>query len=111
MRPTRWTRCCNAALDHEGRHPPSLQGFVHWLRRGGAEVKREAEGAADAVRIMTVHGAKGLQAPVVIIPDVGSRRGPAREIRWGALDGVAMPLWAPRKRIPRRRLRQGAVRR
>jgi ATP-dependent helicase/nuclease subunit A len=86
----------NAALDHEARHPPSLQGFVHWLRRGGAEVKREAEGAADAVRIMTVHGAKGLQAPIVILPDVGGGQG-RQEIRWGELDGVAMPLWAPRK--------------
>ena len=86
----------NAALDHEARHPPSLQGFVHWLRRGGAEVKREAEGAADAVRIMTVHGAKGLQAPVVIIPDVGGGQG-RQDIRWSELDGVPMPLWAPRK--------------
>ena len=59
----------NAALEHERAHPPSLQGFVHWLRQGGAEVKREAEGAGDAVRIMTVHGAKGLQAPIVILPD------------------------------------------
>ncbi|MFC7689763.1 3'-5' exonuclease [Paeniroseomonas aquatica] len=59
-------------------------------------MKREAEGAADAVRIMTVHGAKGLQAPVVIIPDVGGGQG-RQEIRWGELDGVPMPLWAPRK--------------
>ena len=41
-------------------HPPSLQGFLHWLRRSGAEVKREAEGAGSLVRVMTVHGAKGL---------------------------------------------------
>ncbi|MDB5375041.1 MAG: double-strand break repair helicase AddA, partial [Belnapia sp.] len=86
----------NAALDHEARHPPSLQGFVHWLRRGGAEVKREAEGGGDAVRIMTVHGAKGLQAPIVVIPDVGGGQG-RQEIRWAELDGVALPLWAPRK--------------
>jgi ATP-dependent helicase/nuclease subunit A len=86
----------NAALDFEARHPPSLQGFVHWLRQGGAEIKREAEGAADAVRIMTVHGAKGLQSPVVILPDVGSGKGP-QAIRWGALDGVELPLWAPNK--------------
>ena len=52
-----------------GLHPPSLQGFLHWLRRSGAEVKREAEAAGASVRIMTVHGAKGLQAPLVILPD------------------------------------------
>ena len=51
------------------------------LRRGGAEVKREAENAGDAVRILTAHGAKGLQAPVVIIPDVG-RGGRNSPLRW-----------------------------
>ena len=91
----------SAALRHENRHPPSLQGFVHWLRRGGAEVKREAENAGDAVRIMTAHGSKGLQAPVVILPDVG--RGGARStLLWNAAGGErpnspAVPLWAPRK--------------
>lgn len=87
----------NAALDHGSRHPPSLQGFVHWLRRGGAEVKRDQEAAGDAVRIMTVHGAKGLQAPVVILPDtVGSGRD-GTEVRWVAEATPPLPLWAPNK--------------
>jgi ATP-dependent helicase/nuclease subunit A len=87
----------NAALDHERRHPPSLQDFVQWVRRGGAEVKRETEAGGDVVRVMTVHNAKGLQAPVVILPDtVGSGRDD-RSVRWH-LDGAApLPLWAPRK--------------
>ncbi len=89
----------SAALRYEARHPPSLQGFLHWLRRGGAVVKRETEGAGDAVRIMTAHGAKGLQAPVVIIPDIG--RGGARDtLLWagsGAPGDDALPLWAPRR--------------
>lgn len=89
----------NVALAYERAHPPSLQGFVHWLRAGGAEVKREAESGADAVRIMTVHNAKGLQAPVVIIPDVGGGEG--RDLlRWTevAEEGeAALPLWSPRK--------------
>ncbi len=58
-----------AALAYARMHPPSLQGFLHWLRRSGAEMKREAEGAGGLVRVMTVHGAKGLQAPLVILPD------------------------------------------
>ena len=62
----------NAALAYAALHPPSLQGFLHWLRRSGAEVKREAEGAGSLVRVMTVHGAKGLQAPLVILPDTTS---------------------------------------
>ena len=88
----------NAALDHERRHPPSLQGFVQWIRRGGAEVKREAESGGDVVRVMTVHNAKGLQAPIVILPDtVGSGRDD-RTVRW-QMEGAAhpIPLWAPRK--------------
>ncbi|TPG58080.1 double-strand break repair helicase AddA [Roseomonas nepalensis] len=91
----------SAALRHENRHAPSLQGFVQWLRRGGAEVKREMENAADAVRIMTAHGSKGLQAPVVIIPDIG--RGGARDTLLWAGGGRAganapeVPLWAPRR--------------
>lgn len=86
----------SAALAYEARHPPSLQGFVHWLRRGGAEVKREAEAAADVVRIMTVHGSKGLQAPVVVLPDVGPGAG-TEDLRWTSPDetgGMALPLWA-----------------
>ena len=62
----------NAALTYAARHPPSLQGFLHWLRQSGAEVKREAEAAGNLVRIMTVHGAKGLQAPLVVVPDTAA---------------------------------------
>ncbi|RAI60621.1 double-strand break repair helicase AddA [Roseicella frigidaeris] len=86
----------NAALAYERKHPPSLQGFLHWLRQGGAEVKREAEGSGDAVRIMTVHNAKGLQAPIVILADVGSGTG-AEAIRWLEGEGLSLPLWAPNK--------------
>ncbi|NOG70757.1 double-strand break repair helicase AddA [Roseicella sp. DB1501] len=86
----------NAALTYERKHPPSLQGFLHWLRQGGAEVKREAEGTGDAVRIMTVHNAKGLQAPIVILADVGSGTG-TETIRWLDGEGLSLPLWAPNK--------------
>lgn len=82
----------NAALQHEGAHPPSLQGFVQQLRQGGAEVKREAEGAGDAVRIMTVHGAKGLQAPIVILPDTTAEPRDRTTLRW--LDDD-LPAWVP----------------
>jgi len=83
----------NAALEHERRHPPSLQHFVQWLRRGGAEIKREqAEGGA--VRVMTTHNAKGLQAPVVILPDTVSTAPRDSGVRW---DETGIPFWAPRK--------------
>jgi len=85
----------NAALAYQRRHPPSLQGFVHWLRRGGAEVKREPDAAGDAVRIMTVHNAKGLQAPVVVLADVGP--GGGRDTLLWTAEEPKLPLWAPNK--------------
>jgi ATP-dependent helicase/nuclease subunit A len=85
-----------AALAHERSHPPSLQGFVHWLRQGGAMVKRDADAAADQVRIMTVHNAKGLQAPVVILPDTVAPGRSDQGVRWDRdTDGVPLPFWAP----------------
>ena len=58
------------ALDYGREHTPSLQGFVSWFGGAQAEVKRDLEQAArDEVRVLTVHGAKGLQAPVVILAD------------------------------------------
>ena len=59
----------NLALDYESRETPSLQGFVAWLRTASAEVKRDMEMVRDEVRVMTVHGAKGLEAPVVVLAD------------------------------------------
>jgi ATP-dependent helicase/nuclease subunit A len=59
----------NLALDYEKRETPSLQGFVAWLRAASAEVKRDMELARDEVRVMTVHGAKGLEAHTVILAD------------------------------------------
>src|SRR4051812_14168256 len=59
----------NLALDYERAETPSLQGFVAWMRATQSEVKRDMEMARDEVRVMTVHGAKGLEAPIVILAD------------------------------------------
>ncbi len=104
----------NAALAYGRMHPPSLQGFLHWLRRSGAEVKREAEGAGKLVRVMTVHGAKGLQAPLVILPDTTSLPPDGGSILW-ATDPASdreVPIWSPRRElrcVAARRLRDRAV--
>lgn len=58
-----------AAIQFEGGEPVTLQQFLAWLSHGALEVKRDPEGRGDAVRIMTVHGAKGLEAPLVILAD------------------------------------------
>ena len=83
-----------AAMAHERLHPASLQGFLHWMRRASAEVKREPDTSADLVRVMTVHGAKGLQAPIVILPDTTGGPPQSMGLRWTEEE---LPLWAPRK--------------
>jgi ATP-dependent helicase/nuclease subunit A len=59
----------NLALDYERRETPSLQGFIAWLRAAQTDVKRDMEITRDEVRVMTVHGAKGLEAPIVVLAD------------------------------------------
>ncbi len=56
-------------LAYERMHTPSLEGFLDWLARGNIEIKRDMERGRDEVRVMTVHGAKGLEADIVILPD------------------------------------------
>ena len=57
------------ALGYERKAPASLQGFMAWLRAADTEVKRDMEISRDEVRVMTVHGAKGLEASVVFLVD------------------------------------------
>ncbi|MEK9672200.1 MAG: double-strand break repair helicase AddA [Rhodospirillaceae bacterium] len=57
------------AITYERTHVPSLEGFLHWVAAGRTEIKRDLEQAGGEVRVMTVHGAKGLEAPVVFLPD------------------------------------------
>ena len=59
----------NLALAYESQQVPSLQGFLHWLAQGEQSLKRDMDVQTHAVRVMTVHGAKGLEAPIVFLPD------------------------------------------
>ena len=60
----------NLTIAFEQDHIPSLQLFIDWVASDEVEIKREQEqGTINAVRIMTVHGSKGLQAPIVVLPD------------------------------------------
>ena len=96
----------NACLHYEQSHTPSLQKFTDWFMRGESEIKREQEThQADQVRIMTVHAAKGLQAPIVFLPDTAKKlhdhnKGRIRLI-WPPEnlvgDAVNVPLWSPRE--------------
>jgi ATP-dependent helicase/nuclease subunit A len=83
------------ALTYERDHVPSLQGFLRWLTAGDIEVKRDfGERLRDEVRIMTVHGAKGLEAPVVFLPDTMQLPDRGAALLWSEPDGL--PLWRPR---------------
>jgi ATP-dependent helicase/nuclease subunit A len=62
----------NKALEFEQSDGGTLQSFLAWFEAGETQIKREGETGSDAVRVMTVHGAKGLQAPVVILADIAS---------------------------------------
>ncbi|MCH9764702.1 MAG: double-strand break repair helicase AddA, partial [Alphaproteobacteria bacterium] len=61
------------ALSFDEQEPPSLSGFLTWIRADSHEVKRDLEMGRNEVRVMTVHGAKGLEAPIVFLPDTCSR--------------------------------------
>ncbi|MGE5271378.1 MAG: double-strand break repair helicase AddA, partial [Thiohalocapsa sp.] len=83
------------ALLYEREHVPSLQGFLRWLIAGDIEVKRDfGEKLRDEVRILTVHGAKGLEAPVVFLPDTMQLPDRGSPLLWCESDGL--PLWRPR---------------
>lgn len=64
----------NLTLAYEQTGPASVQGFLAWLREAGSEVRRDMEHGTGQVRVMTVHGAKGLEANIVILPDTCSMR-------------------------------------
>ena len=92
------------ALGYERKAPASLQGFMAWLRAADTEVKRDMEITRNEVRVMTVHGAKGLEAPVVFLVDTTTSPSDTQRLRLINLpQGNAAPnasgvvIWAGRK--------------
>ncbi|MGB3469601.1 MAG: double-strand break repair helicase AddA [Erythrobacter sp.] len=95
----------NAAFAFEAANTPSLAGFIEWFDAGSPELKRDPDGAGGQVRVMTVHGSKGLQAPIVILADATGRpgEGGALEISDEPLGGapgiVPIPALAKDERV------------
>ncbi len=58
----------NLCLRYQAENTPNLQGFLYWISQEVIELKRDLD-QSDQVRVMTVHGSKGLQAPIVFLPD------------------------------------------
>ncbi|WP_299890570.1 double-strand break repair helicase AddA [uncultured Ruegeria sp.] len=78
------------ALAYERTDIPSLTGFLVWMQTDDLEIKRQMSGVGNMIRVMTVHGSKGLEAPIVILPDTGKRL-PPRDAEIMVADGT--PLW------------------
>jgi ATP-dependent helicase/nuclease subunit A len=82
----------NAALDFERSRTPSLEAFLHSIQQTQTEIKRDQDRGEGAVRVMTVHAAKGLEAPVVILPDTCTTPRHGRFDR-DLLQAGDTPLW------------------
>ncbi|MDX2263930.1 MAG: double-strand break repair helicase AddA [Hyphomicrobiales bacterium] len=83
------------ALRYERSHAPTLAGFLHAMREAEAEVKRDLDSARDEVRVMTVHGAKGLEANIVFLADTCSTRGQRASDIVDIPDATAPPTEPP----------------
>jgi ATP-dependent helicase/nuclease subunit A len=91
----------NSALEFERDETASLDRFISWFSRGTVDVQRDPSQPANEVRVMTVHGAKGLEAPVVILADATAdpakigRMSPAFDFE--IAPGRLVPLLRPKK--------------
>lgn len=82
------------AIAFDSTEPASLQCFIARMEAGDVEIKRDLAAPESEIRVMTVHGAKGLQAPVVILPDTTSAPKPSGG-RIHEINGA--PVWSPRR--------------
>lgn len=83
------------ALSYERTEVPSLTGFLTWLQSGEVQIKRQLDSGSGLIRVMTVHGAKGLEAPIVILPDSAKRQpGRGRSLCALPCGGVAWAMAA-----------------
>ena len=83
------------ALGHAMGEAASLQAFLAEIEGDDSELKRDLAEAQGEIRVMTVHGAKGLQAPIVILPDTtGTEKADTSSLF--LLDG-GVPVYSPKK--------------
>lgn len=103
----------NAAFAYESAHTPSLVGFIEWFDASNEEVKRDSDSAGGQVRVMTVHGSKGLQAPIVILADATGAPGQPGDLELeeapaGVPNGITVPLPPLAKEHKRGRVAEAA---
>ncbi len=83
------------ALAYDDNSPPSLQQFLDTVRNTNTEIKRDMEKGVNEVRIMTVHGAKGLEAEIVFMPDTTTTPSSGRSGKVQALPASGHPPGTP----------------
>ena len=84
------------SLAYERGNTPNLTGFLVWLDADDLEIKRQMDGVGDKIRVMTVHGAKGLEAPIVVLPDTAARKSPkSRDV----VDHHGIAVWKPNTKL------------
>jgi ATP-dependent helicase/nuclease subunit A len=100
----------SSALDFETNGATSLARFLDWFARGDVEIVRDPSAPLDAVRVMTVHGSKGLEAPVVVLADACAdpeRLGPGARFADLPIGGDAVPVPRPKKEAMMEPLKSG----
>ena len=78
------------SIDYEKQETPSLTGFLSWVLTSGFEIKRQLSNQKNQIRVMTIHGAKGLESPIVILPETQKRK---VEVRDKILSGKEIAVW------------------
>lgn len=76
-------------IAYEQAGTPGLEGFLAWMAAAPTEIKRELTNTSGMVRIMTVHGSKGLEAKIVILVDPGA----------APVSAIHDPAFLPRRRL------------
>jgi ATP-dependent helicase/nuclease subunit A len=91
------------ALEFAPGRAGALQTFLAAVEDSGAEIKRDMDQGANEVRVMTVHGAKGLEAPIVFLPDTcdppSGRHDPAILFASDPATGKRIPVWRLKKAL------------
>ncbi|MGH6893609.1 MAG: double-strand break repair helicase AddA [Dongiaceae bacterium] len=87
----------NLALAFESTRAPNLQDMLAWMEQSELQVKRDLDEGAGRVRIMTAHGAKGLESPIVFLADQRRQPKAPSGLFWTEIADAQVPIWSPNK--------------
>ena len=82
------------SLVYERLYTSSLQGFIDWIQSENNTVKFDLNVTRNEVRIMTVHGAKGLEAPIIFLADTFRFTKGSSKILFGNNSDVPILKWS-----------------